>query len=221
MFVHIYINTIKFFNSIHLKNLTNLHRTCILLIRSGQPDSNKWPADLQSAALPTELCPVEFTVWFLMICLRDKDTDINPCKELVRNLLCKSMLSTTTYLFFTIIDKSFCFLLFPNLVFCTTSFPRMLLIQQATYPFILIFSLTQQASLWGDYRRPHKEYQFKHLFRAINIIIVHLFFCGLSVDSWSSPLRPALYFHPYCFSQQYSHFHPMMNRVAMCLSLFT
>ena len=132
-----------------------------------------------------------------MICLRDKDTDINPCKELVRNLLCKSMLSTTTYLFFTIIDKSFCFFAVSKPSFCTTSFPRMLLIQQATYPFILIFSPTQQASLWGDYRRPHKEYQFKHLFRAINIIIVvtstQCWFLVFSFET-SSLFSPLLFF---------------------------
>ena len=43
------------------KMMTN-KKACASKNRSGQPDLNKWPIDLQSIALPTELCP-GFTDW--------------------------------------------------------------------------------------------------------------------------------------------------------------
>merc|ERR1712100_664555 len=81
----------------------------------------------------------------------------------------------------------------------------MLLIQQATYPFILIFSPLN--------RRPHEEtigVPTRNISLSTSFVpsTSSLSSLRLSADSWSSPLRPALYFHPYCFSQQYSHFHP-------------
>ena len=78
-----------------------------------------------------------------------------------------------------------------------------------TYPYILISNLN---SAGVPTRRLQASPSMGYYFRfplSINIIIVFLFFWRLSVDLVWTPFQTILFFfHPYCFSQQYSHFHP-------------
>ena len=117
----------------------------------------------------------------------------------MRNLLCKSMLSITTCSLSTFPVKIIN-LLFPNLYKANK---LLTLICKIRLNSAGVPTRRQQAS-------PSRIMHYLPLF-SINIIIVHLFFCGLSVDLvWLTAHRPPnyLFFHPYCFSRQYSHFHP-------------
>ena len=117
----------------------------------------------------------------------------------MRNLLCKSMLSITTYILSTFPVKIIN-LLFPNLYKANK---LLTLICKIRLNSAGVPTRRQQAS-------PSRIMHSLPLF-SINIIIVHLFFCGLSVDLvWLTAHRPPnyLFFHPYCLSRQYSHFHP-------------
>ena len=64
-------------------------------------------------------------------------------------------------------------------------------------------------------RRPHQRNQYSII---INIIIVHLFFCGLSVDL-VGPADQTIIFSPSLPSQQLSHFHPHWWIGWLCVSL--